>query len=464
MTFQDQFFAGKANVNTKLAPSPAPAEPVKVAPSYRNRTTLAYWALLLFSFLYYARPEDFIPGLGHIPVAKISGGIALLGLVLSWRRRQEKMPLEIKLVLLLFFDLCLTIPFAFWRGGAFQVVRDEFSKAAMVALMTSMIVATIGELRRLLWVQGASIALMTIASVILHPGLGMRMWGLGGVFSNPNDFAISIAINFPLCLAFLLGAKGILRKLIWTVAVLAMIYGVIATYSRSGFIAMVICFIICIWEFGIKGRRPQVLIAAVAMVTLGAGLAITTPRYTLRLKTLIGGDIRGTLDHGSLDARRDLLIDSLRVTMQHPIFGVGPGNFQAYTRLWHVTHNTYTELSSEDGIPALLIFLAIMWLSFRNLRKLGKMPSYKADPQVQLFTNALRAGLAAYMVGAAFSSTTYTLFPYFMVAYITALYKIGSSTEMRAGKQLPPRSVEPKNTRDPYGKQRQQERPLAWTR
>jgi O-antigen ligase len=467
MTFQDQFFARKTTpvsakpvLKAKPASVAAPLAPATqtgpAVPAYRNRSTLAYAALLTFSFLYYARPEDFVPGLALIPVAKISGGLALLGLLLSWGRRRAKMPIEIKLVLILFFDMCLTVPFAFWRGGAYQVIRDDFSKAVISALLISMIVSSLSELRKLLWVQAAAITIMTMASIIIHPGPGgMRMWGLGGVFSNPNDFAINIAINFPLCVAFLLGSKGVLKKLIWTGAILVMVYGVIATYSRSGFIAMVICLLICVWEFGIRGKRPQVLIAAVVMIMLGVGLALTTPKYILRLKTLVGGDITGTGDHGSMDARRDLLMESIHVTMQHPILGVGPGNFQAYTKSWHVTHNTYTELSSEAGIPALLLFLTILMLAFRNTARLRKTAVLKAVPQIALFNSALRAGLTAYMVGAAFASTTYSLFPYFMVAYTTALYRIGSSWEPTDDKPVPQGSVDSRKREKLYGKQQQ---------
>src|SRR5437899_9692326 len=45
------------------------------------RAGVAYGALIVFSFLYYARPEDVIPGLSLIPWGKISGGIALLALI-----------------------------------------------------------------------------------------------------------------------------------------------------------------------------------------------------------------------------------------------------------------------------------------------------------------------------------------------------------------------------------------------
>jgi hypothetical protein len=92
-----------------------------------------------------------------------------------------------------------------------------------------------------------------------------------------------------------------------------------------------------------------------------------------------------------------------------------------------VAHNTYTELSAEAGLPALFLFLVFLTLAFRNLRRMRKSPGYNANPQIRLFTSALWASLAAYLVGAAFADTEYSLFPYFMVAYTSALYRIGAS-------------------------------------
>lgn len=464
MTFYDQKFgtssrARKAPVIAPKAAAAAPPAPVApTATPQRKRRTLAYSALLAFSFLYFARPEDFIPGMVLIPVGKISGGLALLGLLLSWRKLGGKMPLAIKLVLVLFVHMCITVVFAFWRGGAFEVVRDEFSKAAIVAVLVSMIVVTIVELRQLLWVQAVSVAVMTIASILVHPtvGRGPRLWGLGGVFSNPNDFAINIAINFPLCLAFFFWTKGILKKLLWGVGLLFLMYGVIATYSRSGLIAMVISCIICVWEFGLKGKRPQLLVAAILIVMAGGALAVTNPRYVARLETLVeGGDVQGSGDNGSLDARRELLMESIRTSFKHPIFGVGPGNFQAITQSWHVTHNTYTELSSETGFPGLGLFLAILFLTFRSLKKVRKSPAHQADAQIQLFTSALKAGLGAYIVGACFASTAYTLFPYFMVAYVSALHKICLSHHLPQDQQPVGTTLNSRNQRNSYGKQEQ---------
>ena len=81
---------------------------------------------------------------------------------------------------------------------------------------------------------------------------------------------------------------------------------------------------------------------------------------------------------GSSEARLQLLLDSVYLTFAHPIFGVGPDDFQVAQNdlavkrgqaygLWHVTHNTYTELSCEMGIPGLLIYLAFLLQCWRVL-------------------------------------------------------------------------------------------------
>jgi O-antigen ligase len=393
-----------------------------------RRSSLAYHALVVFSFLYYTRPQDVIPGLAGIPVEKIVGGIALIAVVagLATRRLKASLPIEIKLLLLLFADLCLAIPFAFWRGGAFSVVFTQFSKAVVIALLVAMAVQNVAQLRRLLWVQAAAVATMTWLSIMLRPG-GDRLQGvLGGIFENPNDLAVDIAINWPLCLALLLAARGPVRKAFWTIGLLGMLYGLIATFSRSGFIAMSVALLACFWEFGIRGKRVALVVLTGILGIASVAVAVSTPRYLSRLQSIVqAGGVDGE-GQASWEARRQLLVSSVELAIHHPVFGVGPGNFPAVTESWHVTHNTYTEFAAEAGFPALTLFVVILALAFRNLRRVRKTQAYAQSREVQLFTGALWASLAAYLVGAMFSSTEYNLFPYFMVAYTSALYGLTS--------------------------------------
>src|SRR5256885_7338762 len=91
----------------------------------------AYFWLTLFFLVYCARPEDWIPGLHVIPLAKITGVLALLGFVFSRgrsRRGLQSLPREslylLLMIALLFISAVLS---PVWRGGAFSRTLD-FSK------------------------------------------------------------------------------------------------------------------------------------------------------------------------------------------------------------------------------------------------------------------------------------------------------------------------------------------------
>lgn len=113
---------------------------------------------------------------------------------------------------------------------------------------------------------------------------------------------------------------------------------------------------------------------------------------------------------------------SLKLTATHPIFGIGPGQFENYTQTWFVTHNTYTQLSSEVGIPGFILFILILRQVFRNLRDVSRTERVQNDPQVQILAGAWRATFAGYLVGAFFASYAYELFIYGLVAFTGVLY------------------------------------------
>jgi O-antigen ligase len=220
-------------------------------------------------------------------------------------------------------------------------------------------------------------------------------------------------------LMFLLRTRNIFKKLLWAVGLLFLIRGLMLTYSRTGFLALGVAIIFCLTEFGIRERRYHLI--AVGMVALLLAAFFAPSGYGARVGSIFGKP----LDVGdSQDARRELLIDSLKITAAHPLLGLGPGNFAAYTQTWRVTHNTYTELTSECGIPALIIFLFFLRAAFKNLKRVRESRLFAESAEVRLFSGGLWASLAGYIVGAFFASTAYQLFPYFLVAYTTALYNI----------------------------------------
>lgn len=393
-----------------------------------KRRPFVFGAIVIFSFLYYYRPEDFILPLGYIPMAKVTGIIAFIALLAGiMGGGKVRIPSAIKILWLLLLQLCICIPFALWRGGAFNTVWDKFSKGVVVAMLISMTVVTLAELRRLAWIQLSAVALVTFLSIALnHHNENGRLSGIQqSILSNPNDLAINIAITFPLALAFMLLRRG-WRRLVWLSSLFVMGLGVVLTSSRSGLIAFIISILICVWEYGIKGRRRSLVLATIVVTSMGLGVAISSSHYRARMESIVLGNIEGSGDRGSREARIALLKKSILVAITHPLFGVGPGCFHIVDSAWAVAHNGYTEIAAEGGIPALVLFLMAVFAALKNSAVVRNSEQYRSIPELRILTEALRAGLFAYMAGTFFASTEYNLYPYFLIGYTCALVRIVS--------------------------------------
>src|SRR5579859_430975 len=402
--------------------------PASLAPA--GRRPFVYAALVAFSWLYYYRPEDFIPGLSYIPMAKITGIIGMVALLVGMAGVKTKIPPAVKFLWLLVFQMALCVPFAIWRGGAFSTVVDKFSKTAVVAMLISMAVVSVDGLRKLLWIQVSAVAFVTFFSILLRHSRDGRLEGIQkSILENPNDLAINIAISFPLGLAFLLRTRGP-RKILWVVGLAFMAVGIVLTYSRSGLLAFILSLGVCVWEYGIKGKRRYIVWITAILLFLGLGVALTSAHYRARVASILAGNVEGSGDKGSLDARKTLLKKSIMVAVTHPLFGVGPGCFILVDKGWVVAHNTYTELAAEAGFPAMILFLLAIGAALKNVSHVRNSAKYHGDPEFRLFTQGVGAGLVAYLIGACFASTEYNLYPYFLVGYTCAIVRIAAGSPM----------------------------------
>lgn len=405
----------------------------ETAPRPAEKTSLAYVFLSFFVLIYWTRPNYWVPGTGEIPFAKISGALAITSFILWFlleRRSALSLPREMIYLILLYIQLCLAIPFSVWQGGSFDLVILEYSKIVLITLVAMMTITSFTRLRRLIFIQTATVLFMAVLALsghgsITNSAIGGRLAGsFGGTYDNPNDFALDLALIFPFAFAFLLMTRSFLWKAVWFVGMGILIYTVLATLSRGGLLALLVGAVAAIWEFAVKGRRWHwiflVVISAMAVVIFSGPAG-----YAQRVSTIFHPEADVT---GSSGARRELLDQGIRVTEQHPFFGMGPGQFQGISG-WHVAHNTYLQLSSEAGIPALILFLMILGGAFSSLRRGRKLLA--EDVSAQVLIGAVRASLLALAVGALFADTAFQFFPYFLVAYSAAIFQIGQRMNAR---------------------------------
>lgn len=394
----------------------------------------AFFWLSAFYVVYCARPEDWIPGLKYIPLAKISGLFALVGLIVSAGRAKRglrDLPKEAYylfgiIVLLLVAGLLSPV----WKGGAI-VKTVDFGKMLIAWVLTFIVITSFERLKRIIFIQSASVAVIAVISMLKgrdHP----RLEGvIGGIYSNPNDLAFAIVLSLPFCIAFLLDTKSMLRKLAWITAMLIMFTALFLTASRGGFITLVATGLVGLWHFGVRGKRP-VLIAAAAFVALVVGIT-AGGRLKDRFFAIGGDSFSDEVNqsaHGSYEQRRELMIKSLEGLTHYPL-GIGMGNFPNYSGTWREVHVSYLQIAVEGGFLSLVLYLLFFGRGFGNLRQLRRLGGH--DAETELFTGALHSSLVGFIVGALFAPEAYQFFPYFAVAYTSALLAIAKEKRAEAG-------------------------------
>lgn len=391
-----------------------------VQPKAQVSFRLAYKFVLLFMVIYFARPEDWIPGVHLLHPAKILGILAILAFLMELGSARQRWPRECVYLFLLLAQMFLTVPFAsIWRGGAFGVTR-EFANVVPMILVIALAVNTVPRLRSILFWQAASVAVISVVAIVKFRNVGGRLEGvLNGIYSNPNDLALTIVIALPICLAFLLRSRNNFVKVAWLFCVGAMTYAVVLTASRAGILAFAIAMSVSLWQFSVRGRHRYLLaifgvLAICALFTSGGMLK-------QRYEAMVNPD-KNLSAYGSAQQRDMLLKKSIAMTFEHPIFGLGPGNFEVASGVWRVTHNTYTQISSEIGLPGFILYMMIVVCSWRNLRRAKRL--MQGQTELKLFTVAIHASLAAFLIGSFFASEGYQYFTYFLFIYTTAIYQI----------------------------------------
>jgi O-antigen ligase len=186
------------------------------------------------------------------------------------------------------------------------------------------------------------------------------------------------------------------------------------TASRAGLLSLIVAVVVCLWEFAIKGRHRYLLVIVGIAGCLVSAYAADGVMH------------RWSKDESaaaSTEQRKELFIRSLEVTLQHPLFGVGPGNFVILSGAWLASHNAYTQMSSEGGVPALILYMLILWRAFVNVKWIKGRASGRGN---QMLASGLCASLCAFLVGSFFASVAYDFVPYFLVLYTTILYRISA--------------------------------------
>lgn len=400
--------------------------------SLRRGHGLTFAGLFIFTFLVFFRPYELSASFFWLSSAAFWTALATILVFVFTQLGLEGVitarPREVNLVLLLLLTGALSIPFA---SEPLRSLNSfvEFLKVVLIFIVMINVVRTEKRLTAL-WV------LVLCASCILSAGAindyrlnrlalqGERIKGvIGGLFDNPNDLALHLVTMIPIAVALFLKSRNPFSKIVLLLTVVLLLGGVIATFSRGGFLALLIVLTVLLWK---AMGRARWLIPPVAAALLLLFLLSAPGSYGMRVSS--------TSDE-STRARVDDLKRSVFIAARHPVFGVGMDNYILYSNSNKASHNAYTQVAAEMGLAALTFYVLFIVVPFKGLRKIER-EAYpeKATRRFYYLAIALQASLAAYMVASFFASVAYLWYIYYLVGYSICVRRLYESTARNAAK------------------------------
>lgn len=229
--------------------------------------------------------------------------------------------------------------------------------------------------------------------------------------ADANFLCLYLLIGLPFLWLLASSTTGFKKALLLTLMV-PMFAGAAQTGSRTGLVALVAGLLLYLIFASVK-QRIIVILGGVVFLILA--LFFLPQKIKERFTTYFEADSAQSEEAvASAQARKRLLIRSLELTAEHPFLGVGPGQFivaeaaeaqeEGHRGLWHSSHNSYTELSSETGITGFVLFAIAFFWAYRGLSSIRNR-----YPDVRVRCAALFTQMAVLItaVGAFFLSIAY---------------------------------------------------------
>jgi putative inorganic carbon (HCO3(-)) transporter len=379
---------------------------------------MVYYGLLLFFALDYIRPGSYVPALNAlhlnsiVPLAVLIGSLVSKGQVTVSEALSSVNARWIMYLLALIVISGLTCDVKLY---ALDVLERVFGYCIIFFILKK----EIYDLDRM---KGVFAVLVLVHLVIgaltpeLFSGDGERHYiASGGFLGDGNDFALSVNIAIPLCLFLMQSAQGFTKKVFFAGALSVLIFGVVATQSRGGILALASVGLYY-WSRSERKILGAIGLAVVAMFVF----IVAPPQFFDRMGTMTQ---TGEEMEGSAQGRLLAWGAGVRMAMDHPLLGVGPGHYPVKYGAeykpdgyglneipWQTAHSSYFLLLGELGLPGLIFLLGIIGSNLaagERLLRESKPRLANDDLGGQNLVVALNASLIAFMVGGAFLSGAY---------------------------------------------------------
>lgn len=235
---------------------------------------------------------------------------------------------------------------------------------------------------------------------------GALIRSVGGSL-DPNNLSIMILFTLPFAIhrAFYPGFSG--ERILMFLIIPIMLLTVTSTFSRSGFLVMVISLVLLMHHYR-RYLRPRILGFFLLFGFCGFVLmvnSVPTSFWERQLSLLSWED-------SSLNRRASYLTVGWDAITQHPLLGSGPGAFKGIYEKSEISrkfsrrhsdrgrqaHNTYLEILVGTGILGFLLFMMLNIRALQNFRVAERAFLATGDTELANLVASQRIGFFTLLV------------------------------------------------------------------
>lgn len=359
-----------------------------------------FFSIVLFLFLYFIRPQDWIGGLEGARLVTVCMGIALIA---TFTRRQG---FSLK-------DLFRTPhDYMMWAFFVYVIVvaadpYDTFREIRSFFVFYAVTLLALTSIHRLgvylAWWTGLVLALaaMAVGSVYgfdltgaksmteaMEGRLVLNTW----MHRNPNALGHTVIVAIPMLYFLMIWRKPVFSRVLALPLLFLTGYCVYLTESKGAYLVGFVTIVVTL----IFGRPRMVqLIGIVVGVALAVGLLSQLPRM----------EELSSSEEGILG--RLMAWEIAQSTMEAQPYGVGWNNFRAeynWQGQWVVKppHSAYVQIGAALGYLGLFLYLGIIYCGFRTLVQARTRTVEEERCRRMLFTLLFSFACSGWMIDRAY--------------------------------------------------------------
>jgi len=246
-----------------------------------------------------------------------------------------------------------------WFFSSLELEKHEFER---------MVVAFAGP--------ATGIATIALAGILRASGIrwvAASSFAASGGF-GPNQVSSALALGVLLIFLLLLYERlSASKQLVLGLLGLWLLAQTALTFSRGGFVTTAVATVVALLHtLFIPERRGKALVLTLASLAIVAFLLFPY------LDEMTGGALAERYADTNLTGRDTIMRDDVRIFLEHPATGVGPGMAGEYRTRRVAAHTEFTRLLAEHGVLGAGAILILIALAMRAYSRPGQTASGRA--------------------------------------------------------------------------------------